>query len=145
MRLIHTADWQIGKVFRYVDDATMSLLQQARLEAIGTIGGLAQAQARWPCWSQAICTTTRASAIAPCSSRSSGCGRLGAMTWHVIPGNHDADQPNGIWDRVARHGLPGNVRLHREPGPCPLGAGVRRGCSRRRSAAARPWPIRARG
>ena len=43
MRLIHTADWQIGKVFRFVDDATMSLLQEARLEAIATIGGLARA------------------------------------------------------------------------------------------------------
>jgi DNA repair exonuclease SbcCD nuclease subunit len=43
LRLIHTADWQIGKVFRFVDDATMSLLQEARLEAIGTIGGFARA------------------------------------------------------------------------------------------------------
>jgi DNA repair exonuclease SbcCD nuclease subunit len=39
----------------------------------------------------------------------------------VIPGNHDADRPNGLWDRAARHGLPANVRLHRERQPCPLG------------------------
>ena len=41
MRLIHTADWQIGKVFRFVDQATMGVLQEARLEAISAIGRLA--------------------------------------------------------------------------------------------------------
>ena len=41
MRLIHTADWQIGKVFRFVDQATMGVLQEARLDAIATIGRLA--------------------------------------------------------------------------------------------------------
>jgi len=45
----------------------------------------------------------------------------GALTWHVIPGNHDADRQNGIWERVGRHGLPDNVRLHLEPAACPLG------------------------
>ena len=44
MRLIHTADWQIGKVFRFVDDATMGVLQEARLEAIATLGRLALAE-----------------------------------------------------------------------------------------------------
>ena len=40
-RFIHTADWQIGKVFRFVDDAAMGGLQLARLEAITRIGNLA--------------------------------------------------------------------------------------------------------
>ena len=40
-RFIHTADWQIGKVFRFVDDAAMGALQLARLEAITRIGELA--------------------------------------------------------------------------------------------------------
>ena len=41
MRFIHTADWQIGKVFRFLDDATVGVLQEARLEAISRIGRLA--------------------------------------------------------------------------------------------------------
>ena len=45
MRLIHTADWQIGKVFRFVDRGTMGVLQEARLEAISAIGRLATAHA----------------------------------------------------------------------------------------------------
>ena len=38
LRLIHTSDWQIGKVFRFVDNATMGLLQEARLRAITCLG-----------------------------------------------------------------------------------------------------------
>ena len=41
-RFIHTADWQIGKVFRFVDGAEMGGLQLARLEAITRIGKLAE-------------------------------------------------------------------------------------------------------
>ena len=42
LRLIHTSDWQIGKVFRFVDNATMGLLQEARLWAITRLGELAR-------------------------------------------------------------------------------------------------------
>ena len=121
LRLIHTADWQIGKVFRFVDDATMSLLQEARLEAIATIGGLAQAQG-----APSVLVAGDLYDHDGLSDRTlfqpiERMRALDALTWHVIPGNHDADRPNGLWDRVARHGLPGNVRLHRAPEPCPLG------------------------
>jgi hypothetical protein len=123
LRLIHTADWQIGKVFRFVDDATMSLLQEARLEAIATIGRLAQAHG------------APTVLVAGDLYDHDGLGdrtlfqplermrALTALTWHVIPGNHDADRQNGIWERVTRRGLPDNVLLHLEPTPCPSGQG----------------------
>ena len=41
-RFMHTADWQIGKVFRFVDGTEMGGLQLARLEAITRIGKLAE-------------------------------------------------------------------------------------------------------
>lgn len=41
LRLIHSSDWQIGKVFRFVDSATMGLLQEARLRAVATPGEMA--------------------------------------------------------------------------------------------------------
>lgn len=34
LRLIHMSDWQIGKIFHFVDNATMGLLHEARLRAI---------------------------------------------------------------------------------------------------------------
>ena len=41
LKLIHTSDWQIGKVFRFLDNGTMGLLQEARLQAISRLGELA--------------------------------------------------------------------------------------------------------
>jgi hypothetical protein len=108
-------------VFRFVDDATMSLLQEARLEAIATIGGLAQGHG------------AETVLVAGDLYDHDGLGdrtlfqpiermrAQAALTWHLIPGNHDADRQNGIWERVGRHGLPDNVHLHLEPTPCPLG------------------------
>ncbi|HEX5078694.1 MAG TPA: metallophosphoesterase [Geminicoccaceae bacterium] len=120
LRLIHTADWQIGKVFRFVDDATMSLLQEARLEAIATIGGLAQAHGALTVLVAGDLYDHDGLSDRTLFQPIERMRALDAVTWHVIPGNHDADRPNGLWDRVARHGLPANVRLHRAPEPCPL-------------------------
>jgi Calcineurin-like phosphoesterase len=123
LRLIHTADWQIGKVFRFVDDATMSLLQEARLEAIATIGGLAQAHGALTVLVAGDLYDHDGLSDRTLFQPIERMRALDALTWHVMPGNHDADRPNGLWDRIARHGLPANVRLHREPEPCPLGEG----------------------
>lgn len=40
LRFLHTSDWQIGKVFRFLDNATMGLPQEARLRVITRIGEL---------------------------------------------------------------------------------------------------------
>ena len=123
MRLIHTADWQIGKVFRFVDDATMSLLQEA--PARGDRRRSAASRRRT---AQAVLVAGDLYDQDGLSDRTlfqpiERMRALAEITWHVMPGNHDADRPNGLWDRVARHGLPANVRLHREPAPCPLAEG----------------------
>ena len=41
VKLIHTSDWQIGKVFRFLDTATIGLVQEARLRTISRLGELA--------------------------------------------------------------------------------------------------------
>jgi DNA repair exonuclease SbcCD nuclease subunit len=123
LRLIHTADWQIGKVFRFVDDATMSLLQEARLEAIATIGGLARAHGAGTVLVAGDLYDHGGLGDRTLFQPIERMRALDGLTWHIIPGKHDADWPNGIWDRVARHGLPDNVHLHREPAPCALGDG----------------------
>ena len=38
VKFIHTSDWQIGKVYRFVDNARMGLLQEARLRSISRQG-----------------------------------------------------------------------------------------------------------
>src|SRR3546814_10816514 len=48
--------------------------------------------------------------------------RFPAVTWHLIPGNHDPHRPKGVWDRVREQGVPENVRLHLSPEPAALDA-----------------------
>jgi hypothetical protein len=124
VRLIHTADWQIGKVFRFVDQATMGVLQEARLEAISTIARLALEHAV-----PIVLVAGDIYDVATAEDRTLAqpIARMRAfptVEWHLIPGNHDPHQPGGPWDRVARRGLPANVHVHLEPAPAALGGGA---------------------
>lgn len=38
-----------------------------------------------------------------------------SVQWHLLPGNHDPYQPNGLWDQLRRRGLPDNIRAYTEP------------------------------
>ena len=105
MRLIHTADWQIGKVFRFVDHGTMGVLQEARLEAISTIGRLAMEQA-----APIVLVAGDIYDIATAEDRTlaqplARMRAFGGVEWHLIPGNHDPHQPGGPWDRLLHRGL----------------------------------------
>jgi DNA repair exonuclease SbcCD nuclease subunit len=120
VRLIHTADWQIGKVFRFLDQATMGVLQEARLEAISKIGRLALEHA-----APTVLVAGDIYDVATAEDRTLAqpMARMGAFAgveWHLVPGNHDPHQPGGPWDRVLRRGLPANVRVHLEPAPVAL-------------------------
>jgi DNA repair exonuclease SbcCD nuclease subunit len=124
VRLIHTADWQIGKVFRFVDHATMGVLQEARLEAISTIGRLAAEQA-----APLVLVAGDIYDVATAEDRTlpQPLARMRAfagVAWHLIPGNHDPHQPGGPWERLLRRGLPENVRVHLEPAPVALADGA---------------------
>ena len=115
LRFIHTADWQIGKVFRFVDDAAMGGLQLARLEAITRIGELAlDNQVRHVLVAGDVYDHATPSPI----SRNQVIERMRAhatVEWHLLPGNHDPNQPNGLWDQLCRRGLPDNIHAHAEP------------------------------
>jgi DNA repair exonuclease SbcCD nuclease subunit len=120
LRFIHTADWQIGKVFRQVDDATEGVLQAARLEAIATLGRLARERA-----APIVLVAGDIYDVATAEDRTLGqpLARMRAfpdVVWHLIPGNHDPHQPGGPWERALRRGLPDNVRVHLEPAPVAL-------------------------
>jgi len=123
VRFIHTADWQIGKVFRFVDDATMGVLQEARLEAIASLGRLALAED-----AASVLVAGDVYDVATAEDRTLGqplerMRGFPGVQWHLIPGNHDPHQPGGPWERVLRRGLPDNVRVHLEAAPVVLAGG----------------------
>ena len=114
-RFIHTADWQIGKVFRFVDATEMGGLQLARLDAITRIGKLAEERsARHVLVAGDVYDLATPSPI----TRNQVVERMRAhpsVQWHLLPGNHDPHQPNGLWDQLISRGLPDNVHAHVEP------------------------------
>ena len=124
LRFIHTADWQIGKVFRFVDDAAMGGLQLARLEAITHIGELAvEHQVRHVL----VAGDVYDHATPSPRSRNQVVERMRAHSsvhWHLLPGNHDPHQPNGLWDQFSRRGLPDNIHAHTEPAVTMMEEGI---------------------
>lgn len=120
MRFIHTADWQIGKPFRNFG-AKESVLRQARLTAIETIGRLARTEGAAHVLVAGDLYDTDAPAQKTLLEPLERMRGFPGVSWHVIPGNHDHHRGNGLWDRAAAQGLPGNVFVHLSPGPVALG------------------------
>ena len=121
MRFVHTSDWQVGKGFRFADDDTLAVLQDARLDAINRIGRLARTEGAklvlvaGDVWDMAVPgdRTLRQ----PVERMR----QFPDLVWHLIPGNHDPHLPGGLWERLQRAGLPENVRLHLSPAPAAIG------------------------
>ena len=114
-RFIHTADWQIGKVFRFVDGAEMGGLQLARLEAITRVGNLAD---KYDVRHVLVAGDVYDHATPSTQTRHQVVERMRAhasVHWHLLPGNHDSYQPNGLWDQLRRRGLPDNIHAYTEP------------------------------
>ena len=123
-RFIHTSDWQIGKVFRFLDDAAMGGLQLARLEAITRIGKIA---VEHDVRHVLVAGDVYDHATPSLFTRTQVIERMrahGSVQWHLLPGNHDPYQPNGLWDQLRRRGLPDNVHVHTEPAVTIIEQGV---------------------
>ena len=120
MRLIHTSDWHVGKVFSFAGDGVMARLQQARLDAIAEIGKVAMAEHAQHVLVAGDVYDRESPDATTLAAPLEVMRRFSAVTWHLMPGNHDPDLPNGLWHRVLSIGLPENVRIHREAMPISL-------------------------
>lgn len=124
IRLIHTSDWQIGKVFRFLDGATMGVLQEARLAAITRIGAHAQAFGAGHVLVAGDVYDMQALSARSLNQPLERMRAFPTVTWHLIPANHDPHRPNGLWDQLVRRGLPANVQAHLARAPVALEAGA---------------------
>jgi len=120
MRVIHTADWQVGKPFRNFGDKE-SVLRQARLSAIEALGRLAAAEGAGHVLVAGDLYDSEAPAQKTLLEPMERMRNFPAVSWHVIPGNHDYHRGNGLWHRAAALGLPSNVHIHLAPEPVALG------------------------
>jgi len=110
VRLLHTADWQLGKAFNNFGPDAGARLRQARIEAVRRIA--------------AIATERQVDAVLVAgdvfdqqiASIEVITGCLGAMgdfpgDWVLLPGNHDAAEEASVWERV-RLRLPEGRQIH---------------------------------
>ena len=111
MRIIHTSDWQIGKVYRTFDPKAEAVLQSERVEVVTRLGqaalenGAAAVLVAGDVWDQAH-VSDRTLSLPLERMR-----LFPTVEWHLIPGNHDPHAPGGPWARLLERGLPRNVRI----------------------------------
>lgn len=120
-RLIHTADWQIGKPFHRFGEKD-AVLREARLAAIQAIGRLAVDKSVSHVLVAGDVYDAEAPAEKTLREPLERMRSFPTVTWHLLPGNHDPHRAKGIWDRIQALRPPENVQLHLAPAPYPLGA-----------------------
>lgn len=109
LKIIHTADWQLGKPFGRFPQEVSAALSEARLDAIDRIGAIAKLKG--------ACHVVVAGdvfdnvdpgdrVVLQALSRM----ERARATWWLMPGNHDHARPGGLWSRVRRL-APGSVRI----------------------------------
>ena len=110
-KFLHTADWQIGRLFATIDPEHAPLLAEARIAAVERLASLAT--------SQGVAAVLVAGDVFDAQTVSDRTVRrlfnaLSAFAgpWLMIPGNHDAALAESVWTRAQRLGaVPGNVHL----------------------------------
>ena len=111
MRIIHSADWQIGKVFKKFG-AKEEPLRQARLAAIERLGVHARGYGVRHVLAAGDIYDSEAPSAHTLRAPIERMKAFADVHWHLLPGNHDPYRPEGIWDRVTQLGLPENIHLH---------------------------------
>jgi len=122
IRIIHSADWQLGKPFGRFEVDVRASLTEARFEAIDAIGRAATEHgARHVLVAGDVFDTEGPEdrTIIQAVSRM----ERHPCRWWLLPGNHDYARNRGLWERVrAKHGS--NIQVLDEPVPQEIEGGV---------------------
>ncbi|MGE0387056.1 MAG: exonuclease SbcCD subunit D [Gammaproteobacteria bacterium] len=116
LRLLHSADWQIGRVYAQFEPDDAATLSEARFQAVERLAALAVEHGV-----DAVLVAGDVFDAQTVSDKT--IGRLfNAMQgyagpWLLLPGNHDAALAESVWTRARRLGaIPANVSACLEPG-----------------------------
>lgn len=104
-------------MFRFVDDGTKGLLQEARLAAITRLGEQAVKHGAGHVLVAGDVFDMEALSPRSLNQPLERMRNLEKVTWHLLPGNHDPHRPHGLWDQLLRRGVPDNVIVHAESVP----------------------------
>lgn len=127
-RFIHTADWQTGKPFEYIDDENKrARARQERVNMITRVGEAARAHEAEFILVAGDLFDSNTAAKAEVSATCAAIGALG-LPVYVIPGNHDHGGPGSVWEqaffRSERAALAPNLHVLLEAAPVELATAV---------------------
>ena len=110
MRLLHTADWHIGKPFAHIQGDTAAILRQARFDVIGQLANLGR---EWDVDAvlvagdifdnEQVASETILKLIV--------CLERFDVPCILMPGNHDPSRQGGLWQRIESFEKPPHVHL----------------------------------
>jgi DNA repair exonuclease SbcCD nuclease subunit len=121
IRILHTADWQIGEQFESLDAPAdkLAYLRQERLAVVRRIGDLAA--------SENVDAILVAGDVFDRNEVSDlqirellHLLRAVEIPWLLLPGNHDPFSVESVWERILRFGCPPHVYVLRNSDPVML-------------------------
>lgn len=99
VRIVHTADWQLGKPFGRFPEDVRAALAESRLDVIDTIGALALARKAGHVLVAGDVFDNLDPGDRILVQALSRMGKVGVQWW-LMPGNHDHARADGLWSRV---------------------------------------------
>ncbi|MBY8823368.1 metallophosphoesterase family protein [Sphingomonas colocasiae] len=109
LRILHSADWQLGKPFGRFPADVRAALSEARLDAIDRLGSVASSTGA----SHVVVAGDVFDNVEPGDrivAQALSRMERAPVTWWLMPGNHDHARAGGLWGRV-RSRAPSNVRI----------------------------------
>lgn len=122
IKIIHTADWQLGKPFGRFPTEVRAAFADARLDAIDSVAAVASsAGAAHVLVAGDVFDNVEPGdrVVMQAISRM----ERAPVTWWLMPGNHDHVRTGGLWSRVRRC-APLNVRVMETPEPVEMEEGA---------------------
>ena len=122
IKIIHTADWQLGKPFGRFSQDVRGALAEARLDAIDRLGTAAKSQEA----SHVVVAGDVFDNVEPGDRIvTQALSRMARspVTWWLMPGNHDHARAGGLWSRI-RNQAPPSVRVVDIPEPVEIDEGA---------------------
>ena len=118
MKIIHTADWQLGKPYGRFEPDVRAALSEARFDAIDAIGAAATLHGADHVLVAGDVFDTEGPEDRTIVQAISRMERH-TCRWWLLPGNHDFARNGGLWDRVRQRSGPG-IHILSEPEPCEI-------------------------
>jgi DNA repair exonuclease SbcCD nuclease subunit len=119
VKILHSADWQIGKAFADIGDIDGDKAAELRSQRLRTVQRIAEEACKHEVDAVLVAGDVFETNTVSDESLRRTVNALSAFRgdWLLLPGNHDAALAESAWTRLERLRLPGNIKLLTRPKP----------------------------